>query len=58
MKKPPTKPTIEVQGTAVTALHSQEGDFNSLTDMLKANDGEFAGIKPIEFDGVGTLISA
>ncbi len=41
MKKPPAKSTIEVQGTNVTVLHSKEGDFVSLTDMLKAKDGDF-----------------
>jgi hypothetical protein len=40
MKKP-AKSTIEVQGTEVTVLHSQDGDFISLTDMLKAKDGDF-----------------
>jgi hypothetical protein len=32
---------IEVQGTEVTVLSEQEGDFISLTDMLKAKDGDF-----------------
>jgi hypothetical protein len=40
MKKP-AKSTIEVQGTEVSVLHSLDGDFISLTDMLKAKDGEF-----------------
>jgi hypothetical protein len=40
MKK--TKSTsIEVQGTAVSVLSGKEGDYLSLTDMLKAKDGEF-----------------
>lgn len=32
---------IEVKGTAVTVLSDREGDFISLTDMLKAKDGDF-----------------
>ena len=32
---------IEVQGTAVTVATYPQGDFISLTDMLKAKDGEF-----------------
>jgi hypothetical protein len=35
------KTIIEVQGTAITVLSHQEGDYISLTDMLKAKDGEF-----------------
>jgi hypothetical protein len=41
MKKPPAKSTIEVQGTEVTVFNTQDGDFISLTDMLKAKDGGF-----------------
>lgn len=41
MNKPPSKSIIEVQGTEVTVLHSQDGDFISLTDMLKAKDDDF-----------------
>ena len=41
MKKQPAKSTIEVQGTKITVLNTQDGDFISLTDMLKAKDGEF-----------------
>ena len=33
--------TIEVQGTAITILSVKEGDYISLTDMLKAKDGDF-----------------
>ncbi len=33
--------TIEVKGTAVSVLSGKEGDYISLTDMLKAKDGEF-----------------
>jgi hypothetical protein len=32
---------IKVRGTEITVLSEQEGDFISLTDMLKAKDGEF-----------------
>jgi len=35
------KRIIEVQGAAITVLSHQEGDYISLTDMLKAKDGEF-----------------
>ena len=35
------KLTIEVQGTAVTILSESDSDFISLTDMLKAKDGDF-----------------
>lgn len=37
----PRKSTIEVQGTAVTILTTKDEDFISLTDMLKAKDGDF-----------------
>ena len=37
----PKKSTIEVQGTAVTILTTKDEDFISLTDMLKAKDGDF-----------------
>jgi hypothetical protein len=37
----PRKAILEVQGTAVTVLTTQGDDFMSLTDMLKAKDGEF-----------------
>ncbi len=39
MSKPKIS-TIEVQGTAVTIMTSKEEDFISLTDMLKAKDGD------------------
>ena len=32
---------IEVKGTAITILNDGEQDFISLTDMLKAKDGDF-----------------
>ncbi len=35
------KSTIEVQGTAITVISDQNEDFISLTDMLRAKDGEF-----------------
>src|ERR1022692_4436279 len=35
------KSSIEVQGTAVSILSGEDGDYISLTDMLKAKDGEF-----------------
>jgi hypothetical protein len=35
------KSTIEVQGTAVTILTTKDEDYISLTDMLKAKDGDF-----------------
>lgn len=35
------KSTIEVKGAAITVLSTSEGDSISLTDMLRAKDGEF-----------------
>jgi hypothetical protein len=35
------KTTINVQGTAITILSQRDDDFISLTDMLKAKDGDF-----------------
>ena len=40
MSKPKTS-TIEVRGTSVSVLSGKEGDYISLTDMLRAKDGEF-----------------
>jgi hypothetical protein len=40
MKKAKTT-TIEVRGTPVTVLSFKEGDYISLTDMLRAKDGDF-----------------
>ncbi len=37
----PKKSTIEVQGTAVSIVSGKDGDYISLTDMLRAKDGEF-----------------
>ena len=33
--------SIKVQGTPVSILSGKEGDYISLTDMLRAKDGEF-----------------
>jgi KilA-N domain len=33
--------SIEVQGTSVSIISEKDTDYISLTDMLKANDGEF-----------------
>lgn len=33
--------TIDVRGTAVTVLSAKDGDYISLTDMLRAKDGDF-----------------
>ncbi len=35
------KTAIDVQGTRITVLSQPQGDFISLTDMLKAKDGDF-----------------
>ena len=35
------KSTIEVQGTVIAVLTTKDEDFISLTDMLKAKDGDF-----------------
>lgn len=35
------KKKIVVKGTEITILSGQSGDFISLTDMIKAKDGEF-----------------
>ncbi len=32
---------IDVKGTSVTVVSGRQGDFISLTDMLRAKDGEF-----------------
>jgi len=37
----PKKSKMEVHGTEVTVLSTELGDFISLTDMLKAKDGDF-----------------
>ena len=35
------KKVIEVKGSAITILKEVDGDFISLTDMLKSKDGDF-----------------
>jgi hypothetical protein len=40
MRKPKSS-IIDVQGTAVTVLSYKDEDFISLTDRLKATDGDF-----------------
>jgi hypothetical protein len=35
------KSAIEVRGTSISILLGKDGDYISLTDMLKAKDGEF-----------------
>jgi hypothetical protein len=35
------KETITVQGTEITIISSKDEDYISLTDMLKAKDGDF-----------------
>lgn len=35
------KKTIEVKGSIITVLNEADGDFISLTDMLKSKDGDF-----------------
>jgi KilA-N domain len=35
------KTSIEMKGTSVTILSAKEGDYISLTDMLRAKDGDF-----------------
>lgn len=41
MKKKPTNATINVRGTAVAVVRREGQDYISLTDMLKAKDGDF-----------------
>jgi hypothetical protein len=54
----PKKSTIEVQGTAIAVLSYKDEDFISLTDMLKAKDGDFfisdwlRNLNTVEFLGV------
>jgi hypothetical protein len=40
MKKP-IQTTINIQGTTITVVSNQNEDYISLTDMLKAKDGDF-----------------
>ena len=41
MKKKPTNATINVRGTEVAVIQREGQDYISLTDMLKAKDGDF-----------------
>ena len=41
MKKKPTNAKINVRGTEVSVIRRQDEDYISLTDMLKAKDGDF-----------------
>jgi hypothetical protein len=41
MKKNPTNATINVRGTEITVIRREDEDYISLTDMLKAKDGDF-----------------
>jgi hypothetical protein len=41
MKKKPTSVTIHVKGTEISVIRRDNEDYISLTDMLKAKDGEF-----------------
>lgn len=41
MKKKPTNATINVRGTEITIIRREDEDYISLTDMLKAKDGDF-----------------
>lgn len=41
MKKKPTNATINVKGTEITVIRRDNEDYISLTDMLRAKDGEF-----------------
>ena len=40
-KKKAESTSIQVQGTAISILSGKDGDYISLTDMLKAKDGDF-----------------
>lgn len=41
MKKKPTSATIHVKGTEISVIRRDNEDYISLTDMLKAKDGDF-----------------
>lgn len=50
-----SKSTIQVKGETITVLSTSEGDYISLTDMLRAKDGIFfhLGLAPqSQFRGV------
>lgn len=40
-RKTPKTSTLEIQGTRVAVVTSPQGDYISLTDMLRAKDGDF-----------------
>lgn len=54
---------IEVKGTRITVLKDSQGDFISLTDMLKAKDGDFfisdwlRNRNTVEFLGIWELVN-
>ncbi|MDZ4745761.1 MAG: KilA-N domain-containing protein [bacterium] len=58
----PNKRTITVQGTSVSIIDTAAGEFISLTDMLKARDGDFfiadwmRNRNTIEFLGIWELV--
>jgi hypothetical protein len=39
--KEPKAKTLEVRGTPISVLSGKDGDYISLTDMLRAKDGDF-----------------
>jgi hypothetical protein len=41
MKKKATNATINVKGTEISVIRRDSEDYISLTDMLRAKDGEF-----------------
>ncbi len=41
MKKKPTNARINVRGTEIAVIRRDNEDYISLTDMLKAKDGDF-----------------
>lgn len=55
--------TLHVQGTAITILNEKEGDYISLTDMLKAKDGDFfisdwlRNRNTVEFPGIWETVN-
>ena len=46
MKKKATNATINVRGTEVAVVQREGQDYISLTDMLKAKDGDFELSEP------------
>jgi hypothetical protein len=59
----PRKSIIDVKGIELTVLKESSGDFISLTDMLKAKDGDFfvsdwlRNRNTVEFLGVWELVN-